>query len=237
MIVRKCPNCREYFPVEPMSLKFFCDKKECQNSDKRRYIFGYFKNTRGITSNRFDIWDDERIISDREFERVCRVCGAKLETKKGVYSPYLRYCQKHRGSGYELFVKYNWSRCCYTYENVLIKKQKLRIIEKLGEYYKHFNYESLIRQYRNHKKYHTHILCEECGTLCNFKGHYNHNAKTINVHHIKPVYSLTIDEFDLIWDHDNLIALCEVCHHEKHKAAIKPVVDMFENFKKITEFI
>jgi hypothetical protein len=30
-VQRRCLKCHEFFPVKPMELKFFCDKKDCHN--------------------------------------------------------------------------------------------------------------------------------------------------------------------------------------------------------------
>jgi len=70
-------HCHNYFPAKPLELKFFCDKKECQEYFNE-YHFYSIKSSRHIPANYFDIFDlDRPILTDGgkiiSFEKVCFV--------------------------------------------------------------------------------------------------------------------------------------------------------------------
>ncbi len=190
----------------------------------------------------FDLYDLDRprSITDGgkvlDYERVCRQCGKPLFNKNGKYSVHRRYCGEH--TGYELWAKYNWGEASKKYarkireQNEGIIKEKFNtLIEKYYKAYKEIP--EWVRKNNNQ------TICEECGKLCQIYSttflHNKLNLNVINIHHKIPVHILTIDNLHLIWDFDNLIALCEACHKQQDHQ-LKTKVDPFIHFKKITEF-
>ena len=238
---KRCRNyhCHEYFPAKPLELKFFCDKKECQEYFKN-YHFYSLKSNRHLPANYFDLYDLDRPIKIRGkivgYERVCRICGAPLFKKDYTYSHHKRYCNEHNGDA--LWAKYNWSYVSKDYatkirdENQEIIDQKFKKI--IEDAYKiHKEIPEWIKETDNL------TICEECEKICQiYSLTYYHNIlklNTINIHHKIPVHKLTNDNFYLIWEFDNLIALCEDCHHSQDHQ-LKTKVDPYLNFRKITEF-
>lgn len=242
---RKCNSCGEFFPVEPMEFKFFCDKEECEK--KWKYGFYNIKSTRNISLNFFDIYDlDRPILTDKgkviRYERACRVCGNPLLNKDGKYSYHRRYCSEH--NGYELWVKYNWGLVSKSYARK-ISRQKInkrviskQFIEKLQD----LAIKSLYKEHpkRLQRDLNNLTVCEECKKICFI---YSDNwfrsplgVEVINIHHKIPVHTLTEENFHLIWDESNLMALCSDCHN-KQDHQLKTKVDPYINFKKITNFI
>lgn len=237
---KKCRKCRAFFPAKPMELKFFCDKKECQDYLTEYHCYT-IKSNRYIPMDYFDIYDlDRPIMRDGElisYERVCRVCGAPLFNKNRKYSYHRRYCVNH--SGYELWVKYNWGEVSKEYARKVRDENKELISKNFMEYIKknYSYYKEKPERIKNDLNYLT--VCEECKKLCwIYDIHWNWSRKIgiINIHHILPVHKITMENIHLIWDYSNLKALCEDCHH-KQDHQLKTKVDPYINFKKITNFI
>lgn len=230
---RKCRKCHEFFPVEPMELKFFCDKPKCREY-MDEYHFYTIKSQRYIAMNYFDIYDLDRprsITDDGtilDYERVCRVCGAPLFNKDGKYSVHRRYCGNH--SGYELWVKYNWGEVSKKFAKKIGKEN----IDKINK----------IRKERKIEEgSHIFTVCEICGDLCYIYDDYRYwgkkhgnNVDVVNIHHKIPVHKLTMENIHLIWDYSNLIALCKDCHNQQDHQ-LKRKVDPYIKFRKITDFI
>ena len=219
---RRCLKCRDFFPVEPEELKFFCDKPECQEHANTKNFWSInIKSNRSITLNYFDIHDlDRPILTDGDkitrYERVCRSCGEPLLNKAGKHSYHKRYCGKH--SGYELSAKYNWGNVSKDYARKIRDENKELISNAFKE---HIKINSIY--YKQHPtrikdEIHNLTICEACGKLCRiFSVDFNSNSfpkriDVINIHHIQPVHTLTGGNIHLIWDVSNLIALCHECH-------------------------
>lgn len=209
-IQRKCRHCHEFFPVEPMELKFFCDKPECRDY-MDNYHFYTIKSQRCISLNYFDIFDFDRprTINDNgeiiDYERVCRVCGALLANKDGKYSVHRRYCGEH--NGYELWSKYNWGEVRYKYT----REVRDNNIDEINKKRKAQNIEEEARLF---------TICELCGDLVYiWEGHSWNNHRNIislvNIHHKLPVHKIVMSNIHLIWDYSNLIALCKPCHNKQ----------------------
>ena len=231
---KRCRKCRAFFPAKPMELKFFCDKKECQEY-LIEYHFYTIKSNRYIPMDYFDIYDLDRPTGRfNEYERMCRVCGEPLFNKNGKYSYHRRYCGNH--TGYELWAKYNWGEVSKKYARKVSNENKELISEKFMEYIKanHSYYKERPERIKNDLNYLT--VCEECGILCCiydvFWGRPG-KIEGVNIHHILPVHKITMVNIHLIWDYSNLKALCKECHN-KQDHQLK--VDRYINFKKITEF-
>ncbi len=179
--------------------------------------------------NYFDIYDKDRpIIWDEKtvgFERVCRICGETLKKKNGEYSYHKRYCNKCIGDS--LYDKYNWSMTSKKYAIKIAEENKEYIIEKIKE----LNFKEDIL--------YNITICEECKSLCQIYDGYalsNKKINVVNIHHKIPVHTLTGENLNLIWDYDNLIALCENCHSQQdHK--LRTVKVEFHKFRKITQFL
>lgn len=235
---KKCLNhqCKDYFPAKPLEFKFFCDKEECQKYFSEYHIYT-LKSNRHIPANYFNLYDLDRPLFNGEFERVCRICGEPLFNKNGKYSSQKRYCNEHNGDA--LWSKYNWG---YVSKNYAIKitEANQEIIDQ--------KYKELIQEkYRTYKEIPEWIkksknltMCEVCGKLCQIKAttqlHTLLGLNVINIHHKIPVHKLKWDDFHLIWDEGNLIALCEDCH-KKQDHQLKTKADPFINFKRITNFM
>ena len=242
---KRCNRCGEFFEAELMSLEFFCNKEECRKSGK--YSFYYIKQTRNLSLDLFDIYDLDRpiIIDDKivNYERVCRICGKPLLNKNGKYSYHRRYCSEH--NGYELWAKYSWSVVSKGYARK-VSEQKLnkpviskQFIEKLQELHVKSHYKESPQRIKRDLRNLT--LCEECKKICLIYTDYWHSnsllkLEVINIHHKVPVHTLTEENFHLIWDESNLMALCSDCHN-KQDHQLKTKVDPYINFKKITNFI
>ena len=234
-------HCRDYFPAKPLEFKFFCDKKECQEYFTK-YHFYSMKSSRHISAAYFDLFDFDRpILTDGGkvigYERVCRICGGPLLKKDGKYSHHKRYCNEHNGS--ELWTKYNWG--------VVSKDYAIKIREENQDLIRQKFNEQIQEAYQNYKKIPKWVkettnltICEVCGKLCQIYSQtflYNNlGLKTINIHHKIPVHTLTNENFHLIWDESNLIALCEDCHH-KQDHQLKSLNQLKVQFQKITNFI
>jgi len=216
--------CGDYFPAEPLELKFYCEKNECQK--RLYYKIEYIKRTRFCSSDFFDIYDLDRPIS-YGFERVCRICGTPLLKKDGTYSYHRRYCGEHYG--YELWAKYNWGEVSKNYAYEIRDKNRKTIFLKTR------NLELKKRYIKNL------TVCEKCGELCQIKDYWDRlSLKThdvINIHHIIPVHTLTIENLHLIWDKSNLIALCPKCHHNQDHQLKKIRKIEKINFRSIMDYI
>jgi len=239
---RRCRKCHEFFPVKPMELKFFCDKKECQEYFND-YHFFTIKSQRYIRMDYFDIYDLDRVISSNNhnyisYERVCRVCGEPLFNKDGKYSYHRRYCGNH--TGYELWAKYNWGIISKNYARDVADKNKEIISNKFLEHIQ-ANY-SFYKEKPNRIKrdLRVSVICEVCFKLCLiYDVYWDYRKKhfdVINIHHKIPIHKITMDNIHLIWDYSNLIALCKDCHN-KQDHQLKTKVDPYIKFKKITEFL
>ncbi len=239
---KKCLKCHEFFSAKPLEFKFFCEKKECQKYFNELHFYS-IKRARHLPAYYFDLYDLDRINYSPKnkkyisYERVCRICGNPLLKKDGKYSYRKRYCNKHYGNG--LWEKYNWGFVSKNYAINIRDKNKELIKIKFNEIIQ--NEYKLYREIPNWVKKTTNLtICEVCNQLCQVYSQtflYNRlKIKTINIHHKIPIHTLKNDNLHLIWDENNLIALCEDCHH-KQDHQLKRKVDPFLNFKKITEFL
>lgn len=68
------------------------------------------------------------------------------------------------------------------------------------------------------------IKCEDCGKVMEIGSHYE-------VHHKKPVYKTTIENWEDVWDPDNLIVLCLDCHN---KTKVYKVIEVDRTRKHLT---
>jgi len=191
----------------------------------------------------FDIYDlDRPRLTDQgtviDYERVCRVCGKPLLKKDGIYSYHKRYCNEHNGS--ELWAKYNWGIVSKDYAWDVVGKNKEIISEKFIEHIQknHSYYKENPKRIK--KDLGSLTVCEICSKLCLvYDIYWNYRKKhfdVINIHHKIPVHTLDKDNFHLIWDWDNLIALCKDCHNQQDHQ-LKTKVDPYIHFRKITEFL
>ena len=243
---KKCHRCGEFFEAGLMSLEFFCNKEACKKGGE--YSFYHIKSTRHISSDLFDIYDlDRPRLTDQgtvvSYERVCRVCGAPLLNKNGKYSYHKRYCNEHNGS--ELWAKYNWGEVSKSYAREIREKNKELISRKFKKRIENSHPVTIHYYQENSKRIERDLnnlaVCEECGKLCQIYSttslYGKFNIKIINIHHKIPVHKLTIENIHLIWDWDNLIALCEDCHNQQDHQLKKIKEDPYIHFRKITEFL
>ena len=226
---RRCRKCGHFFPVKPMELKFFCDKKECQEY-LLTYHFYTIKSNRHVPLDYFDIFDlDRPIKTGYGYERVCRQCGAPLHNINGKYSPYRRYCANH--NGYELFVKYNWGEVSKDYARK-VRDDNKELISTLFIEYINRN-QALYKEKPSKIKMDLNNLtiCEECGKLCHIHGSWSPERRfdVLNIHHKIPVHTLKWDNIHLIWDASNLIALCHDCHKNQDHQLKKPSPYQYQN--------
>jgi 5-methylcytosine-specific restriction endonuclease McrA len=237
---KKCRSyhCHEYFPAKPLEFKFFCDKEECK--ERSWYGFQTIKQNRHIPANYFDIYDLDRPIKYNDkivgYERVCRVCGAPLLKKDGKYSHHKRYCNEHNGDA--LWTKYNWGYVSKDYAIKIREENQELICQKFKEQIEKEN--KLYKEIPEWVKKTTNLtICEECGKLCQiYSQPFLRNGlglNTINIHHKIPVHKLERDNFHLIWDYTNLIALCEDCHHKQDhqlKTKVDPYIKNYQFYLK-----
>ena len=145
-IVKKCRSCKEYFPAELKSFVCYCPK--CYPL-KKHHLLNRFKQDRYISVDNFDVFDDHYPVNKywhQKFERVCRVCGIRLLTKKGNYWSQRRQCKQHTYFGGE----HNWAstRDCYIYD--FRKRHMVEI--KCRAMDEHYPHQSV-------------CYCEECNRL------------------------------------------------------------------------
>lgn len=69
------------------------------------------------------------------------------------------------------------------------------------------------------------VKCGECGKVMSIRSH------TYEVHHKKPVYKTTVDNWEDVWDPENLIILCLDCHN---KTKIYKVIEVVKTVKHQT---
>lgn len=239
---KRCVRCKAFFPAKPLEFKFFCDKEECKEY-YNKYHFYTIKSNRHLPAHYFDLYDlDLPMIHNNKptlfnYQRVCRICGEPLLKKDGTYSYHKRYCNEHNGDA--LWEKYNWGSVSKNYarkirdsHKELIKIKFNEIIQKKFKIYKEVP--NWIRKTINL------TICELCSKLCQINSLTyllsQFRIRTINIHHKIPIHTLKKDNLQLIWDEDNLIALCEDCHKlQNHQ--LKRKVDPYLNFKRITDFV
>jgi 5-methylcytosine-specific restriction endonuclease McrA len=210
-----------------MEFKFVCDKKECQEYFNKYHIYS-IKRSRHISTSYFNLYDLDRPLAYYKdgqpsmYERVCRICGGPLKNKNGKYSYQRRYCREHDGSG--LWAKYNWGETKWRYILELQEKQEKELKSYKDQYPTTPGYAPPI------------VLCEICRTPCKIYQYKRINLDVINVHHKIPVHTLNLENLSLIWDYDNLIALCQDCHHQQDHQLSKMKMDELSQFKKITDY-
>lgn len=248
--MKKCRNCGEFFPSRPLSFEFYCHKEECQYNSLTRekrmdYKIERIKQTRSISLDHFDLYDLDRPIYHNnkiiDYERVCRVCGAPLRKRDGIYSIHMRYCHKTSScNGYHLSCLVNWKYISKEYAKS-IRDKHINQIKTFAEKKRINKVDPAIKD----QLLYNFTICENCGKICfiNALGLYwikrwnlphLREINAIQIHHIKPVHMLTKDNIYLIWDKRNLKALCPECHHhQNHYLTKKPLTD----FMKITDFI
>ena len=184
----------------------------------------------------FDVYDLDRPITSKNgislgYERVCRECGKPLKNKDGKHAFYRKYCKEH--NGFDLFEKYNWSAVSKKYARKIRDENYEYIWEEIIEKYGLNNF--------TQNEMNNFTICEECKKLCQIYDLYYYKEKfkdfpPINIHHIKPVHTLMEENFTLIWDFDNLKALCPPCHSRQNHFLKKSTTDPLTRFKKISKF-
>ena len=237
LIVKRCIaiNCKKYFPSKLGDHIPYCP--ECYPYEKE-YMVDKIKSTRNIPIFYFDVFDSDYPMGEfcqYKYERVCRLCGARLLLKKnGKYGQQMRFCQKHSGDQ-SLNSQYLWNVVRYDYISELQAKHQTFII--LTAMDQGFNPNPSIWNGRIHLRY---CFCEKCNKLVSWG--------EIEVHHEIPVHTLTKNNFYLIWDKSNLICLCHGCHSgmdHKLKRSLEEIEEIknnnlewkYRNYKKISDFI
>lgn len=215
-IVKRCQNpfCDVYFPSELGIWMPYCPA--CFE-EKKESLTNKIKRMRMIPVEYFDVWDTNFNYKGCKslYERVCRVCGARLLTKKGIHSPAMRHCKKHTGSF--LSAEWNWSFIRGSFIMEHLARHRIEIeCRKIDE----FGFNPYLSFY---------VKCEIC------EGIIHHND--CEVHHIIPVHTLTYETLDKIWDRKNLIVLCKKCHNKQdHQLKISDA-EKKRRKKEFTEMI
>lgn len=111
MIVKKCCICKKYFPAKLKSYIDYCPK--CFEHHKNSFVDS-IKHSRSISVDRFDVFDKDypTLKSWYRYERVCRICGKRLLTKKKKYA-YRRRYRSRKCSTSEIF--FNWGDTRWKY--------------------------------------------------------------------------------------------------------------------------
>lgn len=232
VILKKCFNCKEYFPSKLKDYVPYCPK--CL-PHREEYMIGHFKSTRNIPIFYFDVFDSDYPLDYGGYERVCRICGSRLLKKDGKYNWRRRHCKKHAGIYSPLYI-YVWDATRSSFLSDNIEKNWIRIIltgmdqgiEKIIWSYKGYDDNQPERIYCSYN------ICEKCGKL----------TRAPEVHHRIPVHTLTKDNFKLIWDKSNLMCLCHKCHRgmdHKLKWTKEEKEKIFQRkyskYKKLDEFL
>lgn len=199
-----------------MELGKACPNPECQKGF--RAIASGIRSRRSVNADMFDVWDTDLPYLGR-YERVCRVCGKRLLKKNGDYSPQKRHCDIHSGQS-PIPKMASWGVCVAEFIHFVAKKQ-MDLSARVKEVFQSIEVDEG-----------AFLLCEKCNRLCKTQHNIPFYCFTedklpfkkaffslplINIHHKKPVHTLSLTEMGLIWDFDNLIALCEPCHKDMHK--------------------
>lgn len=219
-VFKVCWKCGVYFPAKLHSFNCYCPEHqdEYQNTlipriKRERYIQAEYLDVYndipyfpyGITSEKDkkeyldqrEQWRKQghSVVSFQIFERICRSCGSRLLKKNGKYNPLRRDCGKEHDNPVQYL---NWSTTSSNYVYDLWEKQ--------GEHYKEFcvPHDFYKASALERKRM---VQCEDCGN--DFRFH------EITVHHVVEVNQLTAENIMLIWEPDNLLALCYDCHYKK----------------------
>jgi len=200
-IYKKCLFCNQFYESKLGSINEFCGLHQ---AEFEKWVLRHVQS-RNIPYEAYDVY--EKVITDgkEHFYHVCRQCGASLLTKTGKHSSQARYCRGNHNNEVIELPLYLWS---ITKDTYLRKLQLIQKPKKVGlicalmkESIAQPNDSSLYKYYMNNM-----FICEECG----------HLIKKIQVHHILAVFLLTIENWQLAFDLNNLIGLCHKCHKPKH---------------------
>jgi len=92
----------------------------------------------------------------------------------------------------------------------------------------HYWMNYIIPEIIEERKYSEHeIKCEECGKVMYLGSRYHR----YEVHHKNPVYKTTVDNWEDVWDPENLIVLCLDCHN---KTKVYKVIEVDRTRKYLT---
>lgn len=230
MIVKKCVKCGSFYKSELKNPINCCNKPECQKVWAKRYAQRIIRS-RNIPMDYFDVYDTQYPTDSGtlKYERVCRACGQRLLTKSKKYSPYRRWCKEHN-----FLFGYNASEIRDDYI-VELTKQNIDYIKDNIDLEISVLDEDLFS------------ICEECKTIgaAAVRNPYHKPEQReiyaklpkIQVHHKKEVHTLTADEFMLIFDRKNLVALCKPCHNKKHTSKKSIVGRIKDKNHRLDEFL
>lgn len=222
-IIKRCyeRGCIENFPAKPNSFTpedIFCEKHQ----DKWEWLIKRAVNSRHVNVNVYDVWDEDRPIDSKGgtnpmniygYERVCRICGGPLLTKKGKYFHTRRYC---KDCDYFMHECLNWGSVRAHYVNnmicsLIIRRGTCTLMDGIERKSRHKHYVP---------------LCELC-----FKPTHN-----IEVHHKIPVHTLDISNYKLVWDIENLIGLCHDCHRKQDHQLGRRKEIVTVKYRRLEEF-
>lgn len=196
MIIKRCFSCDKWFKAKLLSYQPYCPicrKKYWKDSIEN------IKKARSILARNMDVYDTKYWIEKyKRYERVCRVCGARLLKKNGEHSTYKRYCSKHHY--FDFNTDWTFSRHQFL-ENFQDKNQVLIILTAMDK-----GYENIVRFHRDGTYNFNYYICEKCFKPITFGD--------IEVHHKIPVHKLTEKNIYLIWDESNFQCLCHECHRK-----------------------
>lgn len=209
--------CHEFFPSTINNWKCHCEKESCKKAFQT--IVMRIKKSRNMNAEYFDVYDDQYPINYGKFktyERVCRVCGKRLLNKDGKYMQMRRYCSDHNGNIGRLL--YNWNSV--QYRALRHNREEIENKDMIESWKRNFDLENKLH-------FHQFNVCDNCGCLCRSDGYWQMNKEYAKlpgceVHHIKPVYTLTEDNLNLIFDLTNLQVLCLDCHNLTKKRKVEP---------------
>lgn len=183
-VFKKCKKCGIYFKSILLTVNSYCNEHQDLLNDE---FLSQIKNDRYIDSSYFDVYNDipyfpsncktEKLKQEylkkcknenygsyfQQFERICRICGSRLLSKKGNYDPKRRFCIEHQGTA----TFSNWSITANNYKYDLWKKQG-NIIQ-------------------NHIQV---IKCENCNQDFNIDNIQIHHKIEVNTLNLKNLYLL-----------------------------------------------
>jgi 5-methylcytosine-specific restriction endonuclease McrA len=229
MYVKQCCICGEYFAANPKAYIFTCTNPACREAFKHK--FKSIKQTRFIEARYFDLFDTNYPLNPSEYERVCRICGARLTNNKGKYVQTYRFCKIHRDDMLYLG-NFNAIADQKLVENA--KQHETQIMALLTQH--HLEVFDLSIFYS---------VCEQCGEICRKNANWSYlddsmkrdfldQLSAAEVHHKLPVANITIAEISLIFDPSNLIVLCKKCHVKTRKKV--KIIQEQTRYKSLTSF-
>jgi hypothetical protein len=183
-LYKKCATCYQFYPGVIGDYRNWCPAHAKDFTERfGNYSLHHIKRTRSIPSEFYDIYWKDE---HGEYHRACRACGKHLLKKNGEpisERNQRRWCCP---ACYQSLPSPNWGSTVISFLGSLPQE---KIVSGEG-FYKSISYR---------------VQCQRCNKWI--------EREKAEIHHVKPVSTLTEAELCLIWDFSNLMALCHDCHN------------------------